>query len=194
MLGRLAGGDVGAVGALRIWSSGVVEHGGIVLGPSFAAAQTFNDRIDGEEGYGDLLRVAHECSAVTGECLVTRRDDYDAAGGMDEVRFSVNFNEVDYCLKLRALGKRVVFTPHAKLVHLGSTSRRFDRKSDKEERFERELHNLRAKWGAILMTDPYYSPALSLDPIPFSALAWPVRAMEPRVNGAPMPTIVPPGF
>jgi GT2 family glycosyltransferase len=194
MLGRLAGADVGAVGALRIWSSGVVEHGGIVLGPSFAAAQTFNDRTDGEEGYGDLLRVAHECSAVTGGCLVTGRDDYDAVGGMDEVRFPVNFNEVDYCLKLRAVGKRVVLTPHAKLVRFGSTSCRSDGKVDKEERFERELHNLRAKWGGILMADPYYSPALSLDLIPFSALAWPVRAMRPRVNSCPKPAVVPPGF
>jgi O-antigen biosynthesis protein len=194
MLGRLAGDDVGAVGALRVWSSGVVEHGGIVLGPGFAAAQAFNDCIDGDEGYGDLLRVAHECSAVGGGCLVTRRDDYHAVGGMDDARFPVNFNEIDYCLKLRALGKRVVFTPHAKLLHLGSTSRRFHWKSDREEQLERELQNFRAKWGTILMRDPYYSPALSLDPIPFSALAWPARSMEARVNDSPMPTVVPPGF
>ena len=61
-------------------------------------------------------------------------------------------------------------------------------------RFERELHNLRAKWGNVLAADPYYSPMLSLDPIPFSALAWPARAMDPRTNDRPVPTQVPPGF
>ena len=194
MQSRIAEGDVGAVGALLVWPSGVVQHGGIVLGPSFAAAHAFNDRIDSDVGYGDLLRVAHECSAVTAACLVTRRRDYLEVGGMDEVRFPVNFNDVDYCLKLRALGKRIVFTPHAKLAHLESASRGSDIKANHEERFERELQNLRAKWGSVLAADPYYSPMLSLDPIPFSALAWPARAMEPRVNNPPVPTQIPPGF
>ncbi len=194
MLSRLAEPDVGAVGALLVWPSGVVQHGGVVLGPSFAAAHAFNDRIDGDVGYADLLRVAHECSAVTAACLVTRRKDYLEVGGMDEVQFPVNFNDVDYCLKLRAKGKRIVFTPHAKLLHLESASRGADLRPDQERRFERELQNLRAKWGAVLAADPYYSPMLSRDPIPFSALAWPAERMEPRLNRAPVAVQIPPGF
>ena len=120
MLSRIGEPDVGAVGALLLWPSGVVQHGGVVLGTSFAADHAFKDRMDGDPGYGDLLRVAHECSSVTAACLVTRRQDYLDVGGMDEVRFPVNFNDVDYCLKLRARGQRIVFTPHAKLLHLES--------------------------------------------------------------------------
>lgn len=194
MLSRLAEQDVGAVGALLVWPSGVVQHGGIVLGPSFAAAHAFNDRIDKDVGYGDLLRVAHECSAVTAACLVTRRRDFLAVGGMDEVRFPVNFNDVDYCLKLRSIGKRIVFTPHAKLVHLEAASRGADVRADQEKRFTRELQNLRAKWAAVLAEDPYYSPTLSRDPIPFSALAWPPHPMGPRLNRPPTPTQMPSGF
>ena len=194
MLSRLAERDVGAVGALLVWPSGVVQHGGVVLGPSFAAAHAFNDRIDGDGGYSDLLHVAHECSAVTAACLVTRRKDFLKVGGMDEVRFPVNFNDVDYCLKLRANGKRIVFTPHAKLIHLESASRGADVRPDQERRFERELQNLRAKWGSVLAADPYYNPMLSRDPIPFSALAWPAPPMEPRVNHPPVPLQIPPGF
>jgi GT2 family glycosyltransferase len=194
MLSRLAASDVGAVGALLVWPSGIVQHGGVALGPSFSATHCFNDRIDGDAGYGDLLRVAHECSAVTAACLVTRRRDYLDAGGMDEIRFPVNFNDVDYCLKLRAEGKRIVFTPHAKLVHLESASRGSAIKTNHQGRFERELANLRAKWGNVVAADPYYSPILSLDPIPFSALAWPARGMEPRINDPPVPAQIPPGF
>jgi GT2 family glycosyltransferase len=194
MLSRIAETDVGAVGALLVWPSGVVQHGGVVLGPNFAATHAFNDRIDSDVGYTDLLRVAHECSAVTAACMVTRRSDYLEVSGMDEVRYPVNFNDVDYCLKLRALGKRIVFTPHAKLRHLESASRGLNIKPHNKARYERELQNLRAKWGNVLAADPYYSPTLSLDPIPFSALAWPTRAMEPRVNDLPVPTQVPPGF
>lgn len=194
MLSRVMEADVGAVGALLVWPSGVVQHGGVVLGPSFAATHAFNDRIVGDAGYTDLLRVAHECSAVTAACMVTRRHDYLQVGGMDEVRFPVNFNDVDYCLKLRALGRRIVFTPHAKLIHLESASRGLDVRANHKDRFERELQNLRAKWGPVIAGDPYYSPVLSLDPIPYSALAWPARAMGPRINSPPVPTQIPSGF
>jgi GT2 family glycosyltransferase len=194
MLGRIAQRDVGAVGAQLIWPSGVVQHGGIVLGSSFATARAFNDRIVTDVGYGDLLRVAHECSAVSAACLVTKRRDFLAVGGMDEVRFPVNFSDVDYCLKLRAAGKRIVFTPHAKLVHTDAASCRANLKAEQEIHFERELRSLRAKWGSVIAADPYYSPMLSRDPIPFSALAWPAQSMEPRVNYRPVPLHVPHGF
>jgi GT2 family glycosyltransferase len=194
MQSRIAESDVGAVGALLSWPNGVVQHGGVVLGPNFAATHAFNDRIDTDPGYGDLLRVAHECSAVTAACLLTRRSDFIAVGGMDEVRFPVNFNDVDYCLKLRGIGKRIVFTPHARLFHLESASRGADRSPEKAARFDRELRNLRSKWGEYLVRDPYYNPALSLDPVPFSALAWPPRDRTPRINQLPTPVSVPPGF
>jgi O-antigen biosynthesis protein len=194
MLGRLVEEDVGAVGALLSWPSGIVQHGGVVLGPGFSASHAFDDRMEGDAGYGDLLRVAHECSAVTAACIATRRRDYLQVRGMDEVLFPVNFNDVDYCLKLRALGKRIVFTPHARLIHLESQSRGLDRNSDRRARFERELQNLRGRWGKVLASDPYYSPVLSLDLRPFSALAWPPRALDPRVNDPPMPIELPPGF
>ena len=115
---RIGEADVGAVGAMLAWPSGMVQHGGVVLGPNFAATHAFNDRTVDDPGYADLLRAAHEVSAVTAACMLTRRSDYLSVGGMDEMHFPVSFNDVDYCLKLRELGKRIVFTPHAKLTHL----------------------------------------------------------------------------
>jgi GT2 family glycosyltransferase len=194
MLARLADPDVGAVGALLVWPSGVVQHGGVVLGPGFAAAHAFNDRVAADAGYADQLCVAHECSAVTAACLVTRLTDFLSVGGMDELRFPVNFNDVDYCLKLRAAGRRIVFTPHARLLHLESASRGHDDTPDRKGRFARELTNLRTKWGATLVSDSFYNPTLSLDPNPFSALAWPPRDMSPRIVDRPKPVIAPPGF
>jgi GT2 family glycosyltransferase len=194
MLSLIAAEDVGAVGAMLQWPSGLVQHGGVVLGPGFEATYAFRDRLVGDGGYGDLLRVTHEVSAVTAACLVTRRRDYLDIGGLDELRFPVNFNDVDYCLKLRARGQRIVFTPHARLEHLESASRGRDRAADRRGRLACELRNLRTKWGEVLAADPYYSPALSLDLIPFSALAWPPRPMAPRVNRPPIAVDIPGGF
>ena len=139
-------------------------------------------------------RAAHECSAVTAACLLTRRQDYLDVGGMDELLFPVNFNDVDYCLKLRANGKRIVFTPHARLYHFESASRGHDKIPDRAARFARELQNLRARWGEHLIADPYYNPGLSLDATPFSALAWPPRPREARIVTTPVPIAIPPGF
>ncbi|MDA9499505.1 hypothetical protein XI05_18975 [Bradyrhizobium sp. CCBAU 11357] len=194
MQGRLAEPDVGAVGALLLWPSGMIQHAGVTLGASFAAQHIGNDRLASDPGYGDMLKVARECGSVTAACLLTRRSDYLDAGGLDEVRFPVNFNDVDYCLTLRSRGKRVVWTPTARLYHHESASRGRDQAGDKASRFERELRNLRNKWGEHLLEDPYYNPNLSLDAVPFSALAWPPRGWGPRVNHPPSAVELPPGF
>jgi GT2 family glycosyltransferase len=194
MLRRAVEPDVGVVGAALLWPSRVVQHAGVVVGAGFAAAHAFNDRIDGDPGYADQLVVARECSAVTGACLLTRRSLFLASGGLDGVRFPINYNDIDYCLRLRALGFRVVVTPRAKLLHRESASRGRHQARDDMNRFAFELRNLRAVWGEALMNDPYYSPMLSLDETPFSALAWPPRASAPRVPCSPPARPVPPGF
>lgn len=194
MLSRMAEPDVGAVGATLLWPSGVVQHGGVTLGPSFDASHAFNDRMDGDAGYADLLRAAHEVSAVTAACLLTDRRLFDEVGGFDAVNFPVNYNDVDYCLKLRARGLRVVQTPHARLLHRESATRGLDARRDRLARLEREMRALRAIWGDALADDPCYSPLLSLDNLPYTGLAWPPRAAAPRLNLSPPPRLPPPGF
>jgi GT2 family glycosyltransferase len=126
--------------------------------------------------------------------MLTRRGDYLALGGMDEVHFPVSFNDVDYCLRLRAASRRIIMTPHARLIHLESASRGSLASADHTARFARELRALRHRWGEALLRDPFYSPMLSLDPIPFSALAWPVRPLEMRTQAPIKACDVPAGF
>lgn len=193
MLGRLGEKDVGAVGALLAWPSGVIQYGGTVLGVNFAAAHAFGERLQDDPGYTDLLRVAHQCSCVSAACLITRRRDYLDAGGMDELHFPLNFGDVDYCLKLREKGKRIVFSPHARL-YSRSPGRPPNRLPDHAALYARELRSLRARWGEFLLNDPCYNPVLSLDAAPFSALAWPPRARDARICAAPVAADIPPGF
>ncbi len=194
MMNRISEPDVGAVGPTLLWPSRVVQHAGIVLGVNFAAAHAFNERIEGDPGYADLLNVSHECSAVTGACLLTRRKLLIDCGGLDSVHFPVNFNDVDFCLKLRAKGLRIIVTPHAKLLHRESESRGRDLSLDGSNRMDWEHRNLRSAWGEALMNDPYYSPMLALDGAPFSALAWPPRSSGPRQPIGIVARPIPPGY
>jgi GT2 family glycosyltransferase len=194
MRARLTEPDVGAVGALLSGPSGMVKHGGVVLGPNFAVTHAFNDRTTDDPGYGDLLRVAHECSAVTAGCLLTRRSDYLALGGMDEVHFPLSLHDVDYCLRLRARSRRIIFTPHARLTQRESPSGDGLSSADHTAHIARELIALRQRWGEVLLHDPFYNPTLSLDPVPFSALAWPARSFKARTQVPIKPRDVPDGF
>lgn len=108
------------------------------------------------------LRLVHSLSAVTGACLVVRRDAFMAVGGLDEA-LAVAFNDVDFCLRLRAAGYRNVWTPHARLVHRESASRGPDTHPERYQRLLREAALMRARWGALLEDDPAYNPNLSLD-------------------------------
>ncbi|MDD4851523.1 MAG: glycosyltransferase, partial [Gemmiger sp.] len=97
-------------------------------------------------------------------CLLVRATVYDALGGLDE-EFTVAFNDVDFCLRVRAAGWRIVFTPYAELYHHESKSRGSDENDPaKKARFDAEHTRLYTKHGReTLLHDPYYNPSLSLD-------------------------------
>ena len=73
------------------------------------------------------------------------------------------FNDVDFCLKLRAAGLRNVWTPHAELYHHESVSRGADDTPAKAERFRREVARMRERWGARLAHDPAYNAYMTLE-------------------------------
>jgi GT2 family glycosyltransferase len=115
------------------------------------------------DGYMQRLRVTHNCAAVTGACLMTRRDVFEQAGGFDEA-FVLAFNDVDLCLQIRAAGYRVLWTPEAELYHFESKTRGYEDTPEKLARFGREYRLFVAKWGEYLRSgDPYYNPNFRLD-------------------------------
>jgi O-antigen biosynthesis protein len=190
LMSRLRDGDTGAAAPVTLSPAWTVREAGSVLGPGFATAPAFSDRTAGDPGYGDLLRVAHQQSAATAKCLLVRRTDFLAARGRDAAVSPHLFFDIDLCLKLGAFGRRVVAPPHAQLVDPSPASSPAIAGAE-EPRFARELRDLRAKWGEALGDDPCYSPLLSLDPLPYSALARPPRPSAPRLRQPPVARSIP---
>lgn len=145
----------------------------------------------GDPGYAELLRVASEPAAVTGALLLTRRALFERMGGFDTTRFAVNFNDVDYCLRLREAGYRIVFTPHAMIRHYESVSRGREIGTPADHRRQREIACLRDGWRGAILNDPQYHPLFAVDSLPYRALALDHRDPAPRRAGLP-PQSAPP--
>ncbi len=173
----------GAVGAKLLWPNGMVQHGGVIGGQyGGLAGHVGNTWHTDDPGYLDMNHLTQRFSAVTAACLLLRRADYLAVGGLDERDFPVAFNDVDLCLKLRARGKAVVWTPEARLIHAESATRGKDESPEKAARAQREMDNLRRHWGNALDADPAYNPNLGLDTAsaPYTSLALPPRPRKAR--------------
>jgi GT2 family glycosyltransferase len=166
---------VGAVGAKLYYDDGRIQHAGVVLGIHGVAGHShrFFDRLSA--GYFGRLQLAQNMSAVTAACMVVRREAWDQVGGLDEENLAIAFNDVDFCLRLRDAGWRVVWSPYAELIHHESVSRGPDVVGPRVPEFVREFDYIQRRWGPlILRNDPYYNPNLSLSAEDFS-LAWPPR-------------------
>jgi GT2 family glycosyltransferase len=107
---------VGAVGPLLVCADGMVQHSGFVLGAQGAAAPVMRGLPAEGTGCRRSLACAREVSALSGACLLVRAGLYRQVGGLSE-RFRQQYDDVDFCLRLRALGLRNVLVPQARLVH-----------------------------------------------------------------------------
>lgn len=107
-----------------------------------------------------------------------RAHAFSSLEGLDEQHFPSFLFDVDFSLRLRALGRRLILTPHARTSIEAATGA--VRGSLQRDRRDRELRTLRARWGVELSADPYYSPILTQDGVPYSALAWPPAAFALR--------------
>lgn len=176
LLGWAALPGVGAVGA-RLWYADMtLQHAGVVLGIGDVAGHAHRHLLRKEPGYHGRAALLQDFSALTGACLLVRREHYLAVGGLDEAQLGVAYNDVDFCLKLRALGLRNIYVPMAQLMHHESVSRGSDREATKRQRMLREAAVMVERWGPLLARDPAYNPNLSLADEGFR-LAFP-----PRVN------------
>lgn len=157
--------DVGAVGCKLYYEDKTIQHAGVVigLGAHRTAGHTHYRVSSNNLGYMGRLCYAQNVSAVTGACLMVKKDLYEKLGGLDE-NFKVSLNDVDFCLRLREKGYLNVFTPFAQLYHYESISRGSDGEGENAARYNEESERFRKKWRKVLENgDPYYNINFSLD-------------------------------
>lgn len=164
--------EIGAVGGRLRLQDGRLQHVGVRFEHGLPGHPYYGFSKD-FRGYSNSVLVAQDCLAVTGACLASRRDAFDSVGGLAE-NFPMNYNDVDYCLKLRDQGLRSVYDPDLEMIHFESSSR-----STAVDKWEEET--VRAKWLRFTAVDPYTNPNLRREiPRLTSPFAWALRRPQLR--------------
>ncbi len=114
--------EVGAVGPQLLYPDRRVQHAGMFLASLGVARHAFRNSPEDDPGYFGLALAQRDVIAVTGACLLTRRETFESLGRFDESHDVVN-NDIDYCLRVFETGLRTIYTPHTRLIHHELASR-----------------------------------------------------------------------
>ncbi|UCD57093.1 MAG: glycosyltransferase family 2 protein [Candidatus Hydrogenedentota bacterium] len=150
---------VAVVGAKLLYPDDTVQHAGVVLWHCGTAGHVHSRLPRDEHGYFGMADSIRNCSAVSGACMMVRREIFQKLGGFD-VSYAVSYQDVDFCLRVQEAGHRVVYTPFALLYHYESASTGM-RTDEREERLFRE------KWSNKVPVDRHYNPNFPSDRLNF---------------------------
>ncbi len=145
--------EIGAVGGLLVYPNGNIQHAGIILTETNICEHVFHNLEHSQIGYYGYTHIIRNYSAVTGAVLATRLSLIKELGGFNE-EFGTDYNDIDYCLRLKKLGYRCVYTPFAKLYHFEGTTLKRNSPDRKERDYFISL------WGSLIKNDPYFIKSL----------------------------------
>ncbi len=155
--------DVGAVGAKLYYPNNTIQSAGMIIGLGEIAQSAFKGMNKDDLGYMGRLCFVQNYSAVTGSCLMVRKSVWEEVGGFEE-KLPLNYNDVDFCLKIRKAGKLIVWTPYAELYHNEFGTRGRYKSSEESIKAKEEIAYFKNKWEKELESgDPYYNPNLTLE-------------------------------
>jgi ADP-heptose:LPS heptosyltransferase/GT2 family glycosyltransferase len=162
--------EVGAVGPQLLYPDRRVQHAGMFLASVGVARHAFRHAAEDDPGYFGLALSQRDVIAVTGACLMTRRETFEVLGRFNETHDVVN-NDLGFCLRIRRHGLRTVYTPHARLIHHELASR-----ADLADSYDAAAFAI--KWRSQFAAgDPFYHPRLAKDRDDYSIEWEPVEVL-----------------
>lgn len=151
--------SIGVVGAQLLFPNDTIQHAGVILGMEGISGHCFIGYDLDAPGYSNMIKTTNNFSALTGACMMIHKEKYLEVGGFDE-RFAVEFNDIDFCLKLKEKGYHNIYLPHTKLYHYESLSRGNQISST---RMVKEINLMKKRWEVYIEQDPCYNANLSLE-------------------------------
>ena len=170
---------VAMAGGRLLTADGNIQEAGIVPMQLGIAGNAFAGLAQDTTDPTGLLHTAHPVSAISAACMLVRRDVFEAVDGMDALNFPGRVADIDFCLKVRAAGHMIMWTPYATLQHDSDGSTQGNRHDNDA---------LLAKWGSLLTDDPYFNPYLALGSKQFAPETEAALQADP-ITWHPLPNI-----
>ena len=123
---------IGTVGVKLLYPDNTIQHGGLVLGINGIAAHAYVNADRNIKGEFGRLEVPFNYDGSTAACLMISKKKYNEVGGLEE-DLKVNFNDVDFNLKVLEKGYYNIFVPTVEMYHYESKSRGLDINKEKLE-------------------------------------------------------------
>lgn len=159
---------IGAVGAKLLYPDDTIQHAGVIVGLGGVAGHSFVGSYKDDAGYFNYIQTVNNYTAVTAACLLIEKNKYLQVGGMNEL-FEVEYNDVDFCIKLKEAGMQNIYLPQVSLYHYESASRGHPHQSKVSyERHLKEMELFKSYWQKYIDHDPHYNPNLNLGVHDFS--------------------------
>jgi GT2 family glycosyltransferase len=153
--------DIGIVGAKLLYPDDTIQHAGVLIGLGGVAGHAFTHAYKDDPGYFNYIQSVNNYAAVTAACMMCRKDVFLEVNGMEE-SFEVEYNDVDFCLKVLDKGYYNVYVPEVVLYHFESATRGHPHQNSASyARHVREIALFKEKWQKYIDHDPYYNPNLN---------------------------------
>jgi GT2 family glycosyltransferase len=174
--------EVGVVGSRLLYADGTVQHGGMLLRPGSAAdhpvrsEHVLRHAPGAADGYLYQLRTIRNYQCVTGAVQAMRRDVFERVGGFDEVELPVEYGDVDFCLRVRAAGWRVIALPLDGIVHRESSTRGTASPPAVIAMRTAAMKVIAERWPDAVARDPYRNPWVEVGEVAEARFPWSVEA------------------
>ncbi len=146
--------EVAIVGPQLLYGDGKVQHAGMFLSNNGVGRHAFRFAASDDPCYFGLALTQRNVMAVTGACMLVRREVFKRLGRFDEAHEIIN-NDLDFCLRAHRAGMLTVYTPYASLVHYELASRASMKDVFDSTHFSKT-------WKTVFAAgDPYFNPRLS---------------------------------
>lgn len=155
--------QTGAVGVKLLFENNTIQHAGVVIGLGGSAAHVFTNLPKQSRGYFNYIKSLNNYSAVTAACMMCRLEQFIEVNGFDE-DLPVEYNDIDFCLKLLVKGYYNLYIPDVELFHYESSTRSHPYHSKHAfAQHEKDISVFRKKWMPFIENDPFYNPNLRKD-------------------------------
>jgi O-antigen biosynthesis protein len=157
---------VGAVGPLLTRPDGLVAQAGIAIGLRDPASPMLAGFPADGDGYYGALPCSREVSALSSDCLLVRKADFEAEGGFNEF-YNRQYEDHDLCRRLARRGLRSVYASRPRLV---------DHRTPAAQRTATDVVDralfVDCWYDELMRGDPYFNPGFARRLADYVPAAW----------------------